>query len=153
MLSYLVTVHVRPPLSERIRFCWLPTWLSNVGYGDRRNQLAARQDRGWNVGRRGHGEGSVYRRSRDGKWVGSVELGRGTGGERIRRTVVRTSKRAVLDRLDEMRRQAAQGVASDNAVYPARQSTWLVAPRVGGDGPRHWCWSSADAGATWEQPT
>jgi hypothetical protein len=69
---------------------------------------SARRDRGWNVGRRGHGEGSVYRRSRDGKWVGSVELGRGTGGERIRRTVVRASKRAVLDRLDELRRQAAQ---------------------------------------------
>jgi hypothetical protein len=43
-----------------------------------------------------------------------VELGRGIGGERIRGTVVRASKRAVLD-LDELRRQAAQGVAPDNA--------------------------------------
>jgi integrase len=124
VLSYLVIVHVHPPLSERIRFCWLPTWLSTVGYGDRRKQLAARQDRGWNVGRRGHGEGSVYRRSRDGKWVGSVELGRGMGGERIRRTVVRASKRAVLDRLDEMRRQAAQGVAPDNARTVAQYLDW-----------------------------
>jgi len=77
-----------------------------------------------NVGRRGHGEGSVYRRSRDGKWVGSVELGRGTGGERIRRTVVRASKRAVLDRLDELRRQAAQGVAPDHARTVAQYLDW-----------------------------
>jgi integrase len=76
------------------------------------------------MGRRGHGEGSVYRRSRDGKWVGSVELGRGPDGERIRRTVVRASKRAVLDRLDELRRQAAQGVAPDNARTVAQYLDW-----------------------------
>jgi integrase len=76
------------------------------------------------VGRRGHGEGSVYRRSRNGKWVGSVELGRGTSGERIRRTVVRASKRAVLDRLDELRRHAAQGVAPDNARTVAQYLNW-----------------------------
>jgi hypothetical protein len=76
------------------------------------------------MGRRGHGEGSVYRRSRDGKWVGSVELGRGAGGERIRRTVVRASKRAVLDRLDELRRQAGQGVAPDNARTVAQYLEW-----------------------------
>jgi integrase len=76
------------------------------------------------MGRRGHGEGSFYRRSRDGKWVGSVELGRGAGGQRIRRTVVRASKRAVLDRLDELRRQAAQGVAPDNARTVAQYLDW-----------------------------
>jgi integrase len=124
MLYGLVTVDVRPPLSGRIPRCWLSAWLSNTGYRDRPIQLAARRVRGWNMGRRGHGEGSVYRRSRNGKWVGSVELGRGPDGERIRRTVVRASKRAVLDRLDELRRQAAQGVAPDNARTVAQYLDW-----------------------------
>ncbi len=48
--------------------------------------------RGTLAKRRGHGEGSVYQRSRDGRWCGVVDLGRGPDGKRRRRTVIALSR-------------------------------------------------------------
>jgi integrase len=66
--------------------------------------------------RRGHGEGSIYRRA-DGYWVGQIEAGRGPDGRRRRARVVRKRKADVLAALDDLRRRAADG------ALPARVGT------------------------------
>lgn len=74
---------------------------------------------------RGKGEGSVYRRA-DGRWVGAVELPRGLDGRRRRSRVVRKRKADVLAALDELKRQAADGVIPDKSTTVAGILTfWL----------------------------
>jgi integrase len=58
-------------------------------------------------GRRGHGEGSVYKRP-DGRWVGMVDLG-WIGGKRRRRAVYGRTKAEVIKQLDELRRTRDRG--------------------------------------------
>ncbi len=57
--------------------------------------------------RRGHGEGSIYRRS-DGAWVGAVHLG-SEGGRRRRRVVYGKTQAEVWARLREAQRQFEGG--------------------------------------------
>lgn len=62
------------------------------------------------AGRRGHGEGSVFRRETDGKWLGVLELGRDPRtGRRVRRTVTAATRREAVERLRQLRRDAEQG--------------------------------------------
>ena len=65
---------------------------------------------GMATARRGWGEGAVYRRTSDGQWVGSVELGRDHRGRRRRRTVYGRTKREALDKLDIARRDRRRGL-------------------------------------------
>ena len=46
--------------------------------------------------RRAHGEGSIYQRLSDGRWVGSVEYGHGRG-KRKRKAVYGATRRAVRE--------------------------------------------------------
>jgi integrase len=77
-------------------------------------------------GRRGHGEGSIYRRQSDGKWVGSLDLG-WIDGRRKRKVVYGAIRAEVRDRLAELLRQHQQGT-----LPPERQrlgqylETWLT---------------------------
>jgi integrase len=61
-------------------------------------------------GRKMNGEGSVYKRSSDGRWVGAVTLGYDERGKRIRKTVTAATKTAVLERLRIVQRQVADGL-------------------------------------------
>lgn len=61
-------------------------------------------------GRKMNGEGSVYQRASDGRWVGAVTLGYEERGKRIRKTVSATTKTAVLTRLRTVQRQVADGL-------------------------------------------
>ena len=73
-------------------------------------------------GRRSHGEGAVYRRERDGKWVVTIELG-WSGGKRRRKSAVAGSEQAALTRLAALREAHAAGRS-----LPARERTvgaWL----------------------------
>ena len=54
--------------------------------------------------RRGHGEGGVYRRQSDGKWVGSATTGRTAEGRQKRRTVYGTTKAEALGKLREIQK-------------------------------------------------
>lgn len=49
-------------------------------------------------GRRGHGEGSIYQRKSDGRWIGAVDLGR-SAGKRSHKFVTGTSREAVAARM------------------------------------------------------
>ncbi|HEV8176862.1 MAG: site-specific integrase [Propionibacteriales bacterium] len=60
-------------------------------------------------GRRGHGEGSIYRRASDGRWVGVLDLG-WSGGKRRRRTVYGKTRGAVAAALTALQRSQEHGV-------------------------------------------
>lgn len=77
--------------------------------------------------RRGHGEGSVYQRARDGKWVGAVDLGRDAQGRRIRRSVVRKTKREALAQMDSLRRHGGRpGVPAPSATVAEFLAWWTA---------------------------
>ena len=73
-------------------------------------------------GRRGHGEGSVYRRS-DGHWVGMLDLG-WIDGKRKRRTVSGRTRAEVVRKLSELRRAKEQG--ADLAARSRTVEQWMA---------------------------
>lgn len=76
--------------------------------------------------RRGHGEGSVYKRA-DGYWVGAVEAGHTPEGRRRKVRVVRKRKADVLAALEDLRRQIDQGVVPDRTrTLKAYLEWWLT---------------------------
>jgi integrase len=62
--------------------------------------------------RRANGEGGIYRRASDGRWVGTLELGRDASGRRRRHVVYGQLRREVVAKLDEARNR----LASDEPV-------------------------------------
>jgi integrase len=89
--------------------------------------------RGRTVGkRRGHGEGSVYRRA-DGYWVASVEAGHYPNGKRRRARIVRRTKKAVLAELDDLKRRGAAGLVGRDPAAGEFVDWWIdnvAAPKV-----------------------
>jgi len=81
--------------------------------------------------RRGHGEGSIYRRA-DGYWVGAVEAPRRPDGKRRKLRVVRRRKADVLDTLDELRRQVRQGVIPDQTRTVTTYLDWWLSDVIAG---------------------
>ena len=67
--------------------------------------------------RRGHGEGSIYKRSRDGRWVAQIDLGY-IGGKRARRTFTGKTQAQVRQRL-----QVAQQQVQSDGVLPKAPPT------------------------------
>ena len=79
-------------------------------------------------GRKMNGEGSVYKRSSDGRWVGAVTLGYDERGKRIRKTVTATTKTAVLERLRTVQRQVSEGLPiPDDRVDKPEPAKSLIA--------------------------
>lgn len=63
--------------------------------------------------RRGHGEGGVYQRESDGKWVGSITVGRTPKGKQKRVVVYGKTKAEALTKLREKQQQQDAGTLSD----------------------------------------
>ena len=78
--------------------------------------------------RRGWGEGAVYRRQRDGLWVGTVELGRDHRGRRRRQAVYGRTKREVLEKLDKARQDKGHGLEPVDQRLTVGEwlDTWLT---------------------------
>lgn len=74
--------------------------------------------------RRGHGEGSVYRRSSDGRWIGVVDLGH-SGGKRRRRSVTAATKRQCLAKLRELQADMSRGVITGSSSVSEWLTYWL----------------------------
>jgi integrase len=72
--------------------------------------------------RRGKGEGSIYRRGSDGRWVAQIEAGRSPTGRRRYARAVRTTKPEAIAALRTMQREADTGVNVDRVATVA---TWL----------------------------
>lgn len=80
------------------------------------------------AGRRGHGEGSVFRRDVDGKWLGVLELGRDPqSGRTVRKTVTASTRREAVLRLRQLRRDVEQGAVEADARTTVEQwaRRWL----------------------------
>jgi hypothetical protein len=63
----------------------------------------------WRLLRRGHGEGSVYRDTANGTWVGAISLGWRPDGARIRRKVTGRTKTEVRDKLKKLQAETDAG--------------------------------------------
>jgi integrase len=78
------------------------------------------------VRRRGHGEDAIYFAVAKNRWVGSVSLGYGPDGKRIRRKVLAKTKQEVRDRLKALHQEMDSGVRS-SSTYTVRETVedWL----------------------------
>lgn len=76
--------------------------------------------------RRGAGEGAIYQRASDGRWVGSVDLG-WHGGKRRRRVIYGDTRKEVADRLKELHTQQQAGalLAADRQTVASFLDRWL----------------------------
>lgn len=80
------------------------------------------------MGKRGTDEGSIYRRTSDGKWVGSVHLGY-IGGKRKRKTVYGRTRAEVSTKLRAVQRSTDSGLpvsTNDRLTVPAYLQDWLA---------------------------
>jgi integrase len=62
------------------------------------------------AGRRGNGEGSIYQRSSDGRWLGVIPLGYGSDGRLERKTVSARTRAEVVKKLKDLQRQVDDGL-------------------------------------------
>lgn len=84
--------------------------------------------------RRGHGEGSLYRRA-GGLWVGSVDLGFDPTGKRVRKTVSSRTQAGAIEKLRVVQEKARAGlpVGDDRLTVQVLVERWLedvAKPRV-----------------------
>lgn len=78
--------------------------------------------------RRGRGEASIFQRRSDGLWVGTVSLGYGANGKRVRKTVYETSKAQVLEAIRKLQTDQAAGrlVKKEKLSVSDFLAAWLV---------------------------
>jgi len=78
--------------------------------------------------RRGHGEGSIYRRESDGKWCCSVNLGYGTDGKRKQRVLYGRTRREVAEKLKALVHEQQEGrpVAAVRLTVGEFLTQWLA---------------------------
>ncbi|HET8630265.1 MAG TPA: site-specific integrase [Thermomicrobiales bacterium] len=79
------------------------------------------------AGRRGHGEGSIYRRESDGKWCTAVDLG-WVDGKRKRKVLYGETRKEVAEKLKVVLREHQQGlpVALGRQTVGQFLDRWLV---------------------------
>jgi len=78
--------------------------------------------------RRGHGEGSIFQRAGDGKWLAVLEIGRDPAtGKRVRRTITAPTRREAAERLRILRDQLDRGAVTVDARVTIAQwsERWL----------------------------
>jgi integrase len=77
--------------------------------------------------RRGHGEGSIYQRTSDGRWIASVDLGC-VNGKRRRKTLSARSRKEVAEKLKKVLREQQQGlpIHADRQTVGQYLDTWLT---------------------------
>ena len=73
---------------------------------------------------RSKGDGSIYQRARDGKWVGSIDVG-WRDGKRKRRQVTADTRAKVVQRMRGLRTEVDAGVLADNITVEKWLAYWL----------------------------
>ena len=87
--------------------------------------------------RRMNGEGSIYRRTSDGMWVGVLHVGYKPDGRRDRRVVYGRTKVEVLQKLDDLKRQRDAGVdLSQRSTVNDFMDSWLTMKHKGNKNKR-----------------
>ena len=76
--------------------------------------------------RRGHGEGSIYRRDADGRWVGSVHLG-WENGQRRRKVVYGRTQAEVVRKIKQLHAEISKGLPppDDRTTVEQLLHRWL----------------------------
>ena len=80
------------------------------------------------MSKRAKGEGSIFQRKSDSRWVGKISLGRDANGKRIRKTIYGKTQGEVLEKLDALKQQAklnSKAVVSRDSLA-ADIETWLA---------------------------
>jgi integrase len=73
------------------------------------------------AGKRGNGEGTIFQRSSDNRWMGVVQLGYGPTGRPVKKTVSGKTRAAVVKKFKELQRNLDDGLpAPDTSVTVAR---------------------------------
>lgn len=75
-------------------------------------------------GRRTRGEGSIYQRESDGRWIGVIDLG-WVGGKRVRRTVSAKTLKELRPKFRALQAEIESGVISDQATVEQWLESWL----------------------------
>lgn len=82
--------------------------------------------------RRGQGDGSIYQRKSDGRWLAVIDLGPGQGKVRTRKTVSAKTRAEVVRKLRKLQQQMDAGVLPDTATTAEWLRHWMdeIAPRT-----------------------
>lgn len=75
--------------------------------------------------RRLRGEGSIYQRESDGRWVGVVDMG-WVGGKRVRKTVTAKTLRELRPKFNALKQQVNQGIMADDASVEQWMRHWMT---------------------------
>ena len=70
---------------------------------------------------RANGEGSIYQRSSDGRWLGVLTLGYSSNGRLIRKTVPAKTMSEVVRKLKQLQRQFDDGIPLPDATLTVAQ--------------------------------
>ncbi len=73
------------------------------------------------AGSRGNGEGSIYQRSSDGRWLGVLTLGYGPNGKLLRKTVSAKTRGEVAKKLKVLQRHLDDGIPLPDATLTVAQ--------------------------------
>ena len=73
------------------------------------------------AGSRGNGEGSIYQRSSDGRWLGVLTLGYGPNGRLVRKTVSAKTRSEVVRKLKQLQRHLDDGIPLPDATLTVSQ--------------------------------
>lgn len=97
------------------------------------HRLMKKMDKEPQKPRRDRGEGTLYKRNRDGMWVGQVELARGPDGKRRKsKPVYSADKATAVAKLNELKERIAKGLeeANQRLTVEAYLEKWVaeVAP-------------------------
>ena len=80
----------------------------------------------------GAGDGSVYQRASDGRWLAVIDLGGGHGKVRVRKTVSAKTRAEVIRKLRKVQQQMDAGVLPESASTEEWLRHWVenIAPRT-----------------------
>ncbi len=70
------------------------------------------------------GEGSIYQRATDGRWVGVVDMG-WVGGKRVRKTVTASTLKDLRPKFKRLKQQVESGVLPDDMTVDHWMKHWL----------------------------
>jgi len=70
---------------------------------------------------RGNGEGSIYQRSSDGRWIGALTIGYSSNGRLLRKTVSAKTRSEVVRKLKSLQRQFDEGLPLPDATLTVAQ--------------------------------
>ncbi|MCL4552527.1 MAG: site-specific integrase [Candidatus Marsarchaeota archaeon] len=73
------------------------------------------------AGRRGNGEGSIYQRASDGRWLGAITLGYDANGKLRRKVVTAKTRGDVVQALKKLQRQVDDGLPAPDTTLTISQ--------------------------------